>query len=143
LKLDAYLRAHGFVNVERPPELWAVDVEETSLVHLTGEMLALALGRGNRLADLTMNASNMVVPPESAGDGMPAGEFVALTIKGQGAWGPDAKWWPQATSADGLLQGLEPALQGAAIPFAYVRDLGGKGGSVTIFLPRLGVAGSG
>jgi len=43
LRLDGLLRAHAFMRVERPPELWEAAAEDTTLVPLLGEMIAARL----------------------------------------------------------------------------------------------------
>jgi hypothetical protein len=46
MDLDALLRAHGFMRVERPPLLWSPDTEDEQFLRMLGEMIALGLGRG-------------------------------------------------------------------------------------------------
>src|SRR6185436_15212991 len=79
--LVPYLRAHGFLRVQHPPELWAADCDDERLIRLTGELLSAALVRGTELADIGLRASNVVVT--DAGPPAP-GEYVALTVDGAG-----------------------------------------------------------
>jgi hypothetical protein len=86
--LEAILRAHGYLRVERPPELWALRTDDEAFLFLLGEMIVLALGRASELGkdhgDHTQNVSNVVVPEDAAGDGLPEGELVAITLLGPG-----------------------------------------------------------
>jgi hypothetical protein len=55
-------------------------------------MIALGLGRGNELGDLTLNVSNVVVEPDEddeEAEWIPGGEYVAITVRGAGAWNDD------------------------------------------------------
>jgi hypothetical protein len=141
MKLDALLRAHGFMKVERPPEIWEADTEDTRFVPLLGEMIAAALAGGGELAELTLNASNVVVPVYDDADSSeridspPAGDFVAITVSGATDLGPDDRWHPGRRSNAKLLEGLADRLASAGARYAYVRRLPPKG-SVTVFLPR-------
>jgi hypothetical protein len=49
MDLEALLRAHPFMKVERPPQLWSPDTEDEPFLRMLGEMIALGLGRGNEL----------------------------------------------------------------------------------------------
>ena len=40
MRLDALIRAHGFMRTERPPELWEADTEDVRFIPLLGEMIA-------------------------------------------------------------------------------------------------------
>jgi hypothetical protein len=135
VKLEALLRAHGFMKVERPPLLWDVDCEDRPFVHLLGEMIVLGLGRGTDLADLVLNVSNVTVEPEAAGE-VPAGDFVAVSVHGAGDWAPEGSWVP-GEDGPGLLSDLTAVLSDAGCRYAYTRVLGAGEGSVTAFLPRL------
>ena len=66
MDLEALLRAHGFMKVERPPQLWSPDTEDEPFLRMLGEMIALGLGRGNELEDGILNVSNVVVEPEGS-----------------------------------------------------------------------------
>jgi hypothetical protein len=102
MKLDALLRAHGFMKVEWPPEIWEADTEDTRFVPLLGEMIAAALAGGGELAQLTLNASNLVVPVDDDDadrseriDSPPFGDFVAITVSGCN------RSWPRRPVAPG------------------------------------------
>ena len=139
MKLDALLRAHGFMNVERPPLLWDADTEDTRVVPLLGEMIAAALAGGGVLSALTLNASNVSVDladdPDDAGSGPPQGEFVAITISGATDLGPDGSWNPGRSSSVALLNRLTDRLAVAGARYAYVRRMPPTG-SITVFLAR-------
>ena len=92
MRLEALLRAHGFMRVERPPELWEADTDEAHLIPLLGEMIAASLARGGVLEELSLNAANVRVE-DDGGDPSP-GEYVALTVRGKVAWEADAVWLP-------------------------------------------------
>ena len=64
MDLDGPLRAQTAVKVERPPALWQADTEAEPFLALLGELIASGLGRGNELADLTLNVANVVVEPD-------------------------------------------------------------------------------
>jgi hypothetical protein len=140
MKLDALLRAHGFMNVQRPPLLWDADTEDTRFVPLLGEMIAAALAGGGELSALTLNASNVSVDladdPDDAGSGPPQGEFVAITISGATDLGPDGSWNPGRSSSVALLNRLTDRLAVAGARYAYVRRMPPTG-SITVFLARL------
>jgi hypothetical protein len=82
MDLDGPLRAQSAVKVERPPTLWEADTETEPFLALLGELIALGLGRGNELADLTLNVANVVVEPDDEDGSIPEGEFVAITVRG-------------------------------------------------------------
>src|SRR5215470_13293446 len=110
MRLDAVLRAHGFMKVERPPKLWEADTEDVRFLPLLGEMIAAPLSRGAELHDLTLSVSNVIVPPadEESVDtlGPEPGEYVAVTVKGRADVGPDSSWSPARQTASGLLRKL-------------------------------------
>ena len=141
MKLDALLRAHGFMKVERPPELWEADTDDTRFIPLLGEMIAAALVGGGELSELTLNASNVSVEPdddpdEPQGVAPPAGEFVAVGVSGRIDLGPDGRWSPGQPSTAALLDRLTERLTVAGARFAYVRRTPPTG-SITVVLPRL------
>jgi hypothetical protein len=138
MKLDALLRAHGFMKVERPPELWEADTDDTRFIPLLGEMIAGSLARSKKdLGELTLNASNVVVPLMGAedGHGPAAGEYVAITISGDVIWTADAVWAPGQRLNDPWLADLNARLEASGSPYAYIRKLDPQG-SITVFLPR-------
>ena len=136
-ELEGILNAHAFLRVERPPLLWETDVDLEAFIRALGEMIAAALVRnGQEPSEITLNVSNVTVEPEAAGS-MPAGDFVAITIRSGGDWSPETTWDP-ASRHDGSLVGrdLETALTTASAAWAYTRELSGDAGSVTAFYPR-------
>jgi hypothetical protein len=141
MKLDALVRAHGFMKVERPPEMWEADTLDTDLLPLLGEMIAAALVGGSPLSDLTLNVSNVVVEPEETpceadqGHGPTPGEYVAVTVKGTTDFGPDDSWLPGEAAATGLLGRLRGRLTASGARHAYIRRVPPEG-SITAFLPR-------
>jgi hypothetical protein len=151
MEFDALLRAHGFMKVERPPEMWAADTEDTRFVPLLGEMIGAALSHGVALADLTLNVSNVVVDASGDEDDTvdpTPGEYVAVTVVGAVDLGPDGSWVPASSSwvpalagtsqsRSPLLARLHDRLVTAGVVYAYVRWLPPQG-SITVFLPRLG-----
>jgi hypothetical protein len=138
MDLEALLRAHAFMKVERPPQLWSPDTEDEPFLRMLGEMIALGLGRGNELEDLTLSVSNVVVEPDEDDDEVewvPEGEYVAITVRGAGAWDDDT-WRVGQGPTTGLLCNVGPAADFAGAVYAYTRDLVPEG-SVTALLPRL------
>jgi hypothetical protein len=138
MDLDRPLRAQASLKVERPPTLWEAETEVEPFLALLGEMIALGLGRGNELAELTLNVSNVVVEPDEDDwevDRIPDGEYVAITVRGAGAW-DDETWRAGQGPTTGLLSNVGPAADAAGAVYAYTRDLVVEG-SVTVFLPRL------
>jgi len=138
MRLEPILRAHGYLKVERPPELWAVDTEDVRFLPLLGEMIAAALSRGASLEHLTLNASNVVVQPSDDGEPMvpPPGEYVAITVRGPIDFGPDDTWHPTAPQRPGLLFDLQDRLENARARYAYIRRIP-PDGSFTVFCSRL------
>jgi hypothetical protein len=127
------------MKVERPPELWEADTEDTRFLPLLGEMIAAGLVGGAALGDLTLNASNVVVEPPEDGEAMRApepAEYVAVTVRGPTDFGPDGTWHPAAPRGPGLLYRLHHRLEEAGARFAYIRRIPPEG-SFTVFLPRL------
>jgi hypothetical protein len=104
---------------------------------MLGEMIALGLGRGNELQDLTLNVSNVVVDPDED-DGevewISDGEYVAITVRGAGTWDDDT-WRAGQGPTTGPLCNVGPAADAAGAVYAYTRDLVTEG-SVTALLPR-------
>ena len=127
------------MRVERPPELWEADAEDTTLVPLLGEMIAARLALGARLEELVLNASNIVVRDddfdEHEGHAPLPGEYVALTVMGEGPPEDDASWSPRRAARAGTLQRLAERLSSAGVRFAYTRSFDGKG-TITVFLAR-------
>ncbi len=137
MRFEALLRAHGFMKVERPPEIWEGETDDVRFIPLLGEMIAAALSHGTELAELTLNASNVVVPPDAVeeGRGPAAGEYVAISVSGRTNLGPDSTWNPGGP-ASGLFGRIEERLITAGVRYAYVRSAP-PNGSVTVFLSRV------
>lgn len=139
MRLEALLRAHEFMKIERPPELWEADTEDTRFLPLLGEMIAAGIVGGAPLEELTLSASNVVVEPpdddEAPNVPQPA-EYVAITVRGSTDLGPDDTWHPAAPHRPGLLRRLHDRLETAGARYAYVRRIPPEG-SVTVFFSRL------
>jgi hypothetical protein len=139
MRLEALLRAHEFMKIERPPELWEADTEDTRFLPMLGEMIAAALGGGTPLDELTLNASNIVVDPPDDGEASEVprpGEYVAITVRGVTDLGPDDSWHPAAPYRPGLLFRLHDRLEVAGARYAYIRRIPPQG-SITVFFSRL------
>ena len=137
MRLDALLRAHAFMKVERPPELWAADTDDIRFLPLLGEMIAAPLSYGVELDELTLSVANVVVEPDPDHTSEPLpGEYVAVTVRGQVDLGPDATWHPGTALQSGLLGRLRERLVVAGALYAYVRRMPPEG-SITVFLARL------
>ena len=134
IDLDALLRAHAFMRVERPPELWQVDVDDEPFIRMLGEMVVVGLLHHDVLAELTLNASNVTVGDDGP-DGVVPGDYVAITVRGPGAWERDQAWTPSSSeplwSAD-----LDAAARAASVVYAYLRRPSPGEGSITVFIPR-------
>ena len=138
MDLDGPLRAQSSLQVERPPMLWEAKTEVEPFLALLGQMIALGLGRGNELGDLTLNVSNVVVEPDQDDEEVewiPGGEYVAITVRGVGAWN-DETWRAGQGPTTGPLRDVGTAAAAAGAVYAYARDLAAEG-SVTALLPRL------
>jgi hypothetical protein len=139
MEIDGYLRAHAFMQIERPPELWEADTEDEPFLRMLGEMIVIGLGRGNELADLVLSASNVTVETEDDEEEpawLEPGDYVALTVRGAGDWERDDVWRAGEGPTRGLLCNVGPAADEAGGLYAYTRNLG-REGSVTVLLPRL------
>jgi hypothetical protein len=118
--------------------MWSPDTEDEPFLLMLGEMIALGLGRGTELADLTLNISNVTVDPDAEddeGEAIPEGDYVAITVRGAGVWEDDL-WRAGQGPTTGLLVNVGPAANAAGAVYAYTRNLGSEG-SVTALLPRL------
>src|SRR5262249_8555839 len=137
MQLRPLLRAHGFLQVNYPPQLWDVDAEDTTLVPMLGEMIAAALARGNELGSIELTAGNVTVEPEDWLDAQPIiaapGDYVAITIGGTGDWTPEMIWHPTPTGAPTLINAdLDAAARRAGVVVAYIRQMDDRG-TVTVF----------
>lgn len=136
MRLDALLRAHAFMKVDRPPEIWEADTEDVRFVPLLGEMIAAALSRGAELSALTLNVSNVVVEPAENPEpverlGPSPGQYLAMTVSRCADLGPDCVWHPRGPRISGLLDRLVDRLVTAGVRYAYVRQVPPIG-SVTV-----------
>jgi hypothetical protein len=134
IDLDALLRAHAFLRVERPPELWAVDVPDEPFIRMLGELIVVGLLHHDVLGELTLNVANVVVGDDGPA-GVAPGDHVALTIRGAGEWERDLTWTP-ASIEPLWSDDLDAAVRAAGVTFAYLRRLGAHEGSITVFIPR-------
>src|SRR5215813_13829642 len=94
MKLDAIVRAHEFMHVERPPVLWEADTQDEVFIRLLGEMISFTLQRNLDVSALTLNVANVVVDSHAAREGMPAGDYLAVTVRGPGSGTPELVWKP-------------------------------------------------
>jgi hypothetical protein len=128
-ELEALLRAHAYLQVDRPPRLWGLHTTGLEpFVRALGESIAAGLVRnGNDLGALTLSIANAHTEDDGA-------EYVAVTIMGAGRW-TDATWRPGGSES---LAGpdLSAAADAAGAAWGYVRDLGAGAGSVTVLYPR-------
>jgi hypothetical protein len=137
MDLDGPLRAQPSLKVERPPTLWEAETEVEPFLALLGQMIALGLGRGNELGDLTLNVSNVVVEPDQDDEEVewiPGGEYIAITVRGASAWNDDRWRWPGTDH--GTISRRRHGRRCRGGVYAYSRDLAPEG-SVTALLPRL------
>lgn len=134
IDLDALLNAHAFMRVERPPELWEVDVLDEPFIRMLGELIVVGLRHHDVIGELTLNVSNVVLG-EDGPDGVGPGDYVALTIRGPGNWARDETWTPAANEPL-WSRDLDVAVRAADVSFAYVRRLDDDEGSITVFVPR-------
>lgn len=138
MNLEPILNAHAYMRVERPPELWGVDVvDDAALIRVLGEQIVIGLLHGNELGDLTLNASNMAIEASASSATLPEGEYVALTVLGHGEWSPEIVWPREAEMDVGDYANLVGALERSEAAFAYSRTLR-TGGSITVAYRRLG-----
>jgi hypothetical protein len=122
------------MRVERPPELWEVDVDDERSIRMLGEMIVVGLLHHDVLADLTLNVSNVTIGDDGP-DGVAPGDYVAVTIHGPGSWERDVNWTP--ASAEPLWSpDLDAAIRAASVAFGYLRSSGPDEGSITVFIPR-------
>ena len=135
MNLEPILRAHGFMHVEHPPQMWEADTQDETFLRVHGEMIAIGLGRGNELERLTLSVANVTAEPDDEGGWIPAGDYVAVSVRGGGAWAEDT-WSAGHGRTNGLLRDVGPAADAAGAVYADARDLGSTG-SVTTLFPRL------
>lgn len=142
MRLEPLLNAHGFMRVERPPELWEAATDDTRFIPLLGEMIAAGLSGGAALDAMTLNASHVVIAPhaDEHEDGdepalAPPGEYVAVTVSGETTFGDDCIWRTPGPASGGLLKRLQAPLITAGVVCAYTRRMPPHG-SVTVLLRR-------
>jgi hypothetical protein len=136
MDLGPLLRAHAFLEVQRPPELWQVAADDHALIRLLGEMIAATLARGNPLHEVVLNVANVTVVEDDADAGQqpPPGDYVAMTVGGAGDCGPPTRWSPDANALL-VSDDLDGAARAAAVPFAYTQSRAGEG-TITVFFHR-------
>ena len=140
MNLAPILRAHSFMRTEAPPEAWEADTDDVAFIPLLGEMIAAALRPGSALSALTLATANVVVVSNTTDEDLPsrtpsAGEYVAVTVSGPGAWSSDWRWLPGEMSEPTGLPVPATRLSTARALYAYGRALG-SASSVTVFLAR-------
>jgi hypothetical protein len=134
IDLDALLTAHAFMRVERPPELWEVDVDDVTFIRMLGEMIVVGPLHHEVLAELTLDAPNVTVREDGPRDAA-EGDYVAITARGPRAWQRDVTW--TLASAEPLWSpDLDATVLAVASSLAYLRRLGAGEGSITVFIPR-------
>src|SRR5215470_4505597 len=89
MKLDGIVRVHEFMHIERPPVLWEADTQDEVFIRLPGEMISFALQRYPDVSALTLNVANVVVDSPTPREGLPAGEYLAVTVRGPGSGTPE------------------------------------------------------
>jgi hypothetical protein len=132
--LAPYLRAHAYLQVERPPLLWHVDTDEVPFLRVLGQMLAYGLRGGRELGELVLNVNNVVVEPDPEGNWIEPGEYVALTVRHPVPPESESKWRPETDTAAPFDEWAED-LCAARFVLGYTRILA-EGGSVTVWLRR-------
>lgn len=137
IDLAALIRAHPFITIEHPPELWQPVADDGTFIRFFGELIAASLARnGGVLSAVTVNISNVIVDSSAAGP-IPQGEFVAITGVGQGDWGPEITRRPESGANPPVVSGdLEAAAAAAGAAWIYTRSPGDGRGSVTALFPR-------
>jgi hypothetical protein len=117
------------MRVERPPELWVVDVDDERSIRMLGEMIVVGLLHHDVLADLTLNVSNVRIGDDGP-DGVTPGDDVAVTIHGPGSWERDVD--RTHASAEPLWSpDLDAAIRAASVAFGYLRSSGRDEGAIT------------
>jgi hypothetical protein len=123
---DAFIASLGFGELQRPPQLWPFRSTPAALTEFLSSTIS-----DTRLpvAQLTLNVSNVVISEEAAGEGLPAGEFVAFSIVAPRPWLEDR----QPTGA--YPNSLGQAAGSAGAVSVYSRHLVGGSALVALF-PR-------
>jgi hypothetical protein len=136
MKLDGIVRAHEFMHIERPAVLWEADTEDEVFIRLLGEMISFALQRSLDVSALTLSVANVVVDPHAVREDMPAGDYLAVTVRGPGSGTPELVWGPNAPLTFGPFGDLDEAALKSRAVWVYSRNLGEEG-SITAFFRRL------
>jgi hypothetical protein len=136
MKLDGIVRAHEFMHIERPPVLWEADTQDEVFIRLLGEMISFALQRSLDVSTLTLSVANVVVDPHAVREDMPAGDYLAVTVRGPGSGTPELVWGPNAPLTFGPFGDLDKAALKSRAVWVYSRNLGEEG-SITAFFRRL------
>jgi hypothetical protein len=139
MKLDGIVRAHEFMHIERPPVLWEADTQDEVFIRLLGEMISFALQRSPDVSALTLNVANVVVDLHSTRHEMPAGEYLAVTVRGTGPGTPELVWRPNAPLTFGPFGDLDKAALKSRAVWVHSRNLGEEGSITAVFrrLPAL------
>ena len=129
----AVLRAHAYMQIERPPLLWNLSVDADAFFRLLGEMISRGLTRGNELGELTLKADNIAVGPDGPAD---PGDYVGITVLGAGDWSPE-QIWPLDPAAEEpfVTPDLHEAAAAVDLVFGYSRVLNADSGSITVYFP--------
>ena len=104
-------------------------------IRLLGEMISFVLQRSPNVSALTLNVANVVVDSHAARDGMPASEYLAVTVRGPGSGTPELVWAPNAPLTFGPFGDLDKAALQSGAVWVYSRNLGEEG-SITAFFRR-------
>ena len=131
--VEHVLRAHSYLRTEAPPDPWQPDADDETFFGLLGEMLAMGLAKGNELGDLTLSFANVTID-DQASDPMPAGNHVAVTIRGPGDWTPGSIWDARRPEAalPFVTADLRAAARRAGASFGYVGQTGNREGGITM-----------
>jgi hypothetical protein len=109
-------------------------VDNEPFIRLLGEMIVVGLLHHDVLAELTFQASNVTIDDDGPG-GVAPGDYVAVTVRGPGAWERDMTWTPSA--AEPLWSGdLDAAARAASVAFGSLRRPSPDEGSITVVIRR-------
>jgi hypothetical protein len=133
MKLDGIVRAHEFMHIERPAVLWEADTEDEVFIRLLGEMISFVLQRSLDVSALTLNVANVVIDHHAAREGTPAGEYLAVTVRGPGSGTPELVWGPTSPLTFGPFGDLDQAALKSRAVWVYSRNLGEEGSITALF----------
>jgi hypothetical protein len=139
MKLDGIVRAHEFMHIERTPVLWEADTGDEVFIRLLGEVISFALQRSRDVSTLTLNVANVAVDSHATREGMPAGDYLAVTVRGPGSGTPELVWEPTSPLIFGPFGDLDKAALNSRAVWVYSRNLGEEG-SITAFFRRTDTA---